>query len=164
MDTLDDYLLKLLYKYSPKIFKTINKKFYSFSNKLIISNKIPDVVFNKINPERIRNLTVYNNIFIKDDDIKKMINLKHLNLSSNKNITNNGIKDLNKISTLCLFDNNNITDDGIKNLKNLKYLDIRNMLIKDNTYGDLISEELKDELKKRNVKIITLKHKNIVLY
>jgi Leucine-rich repeat (LRR) protein len=59
---------------------------------------------------------------LTDEEIKKLVNLRELNLWNNEKITDLGIKNLVNLRKLDLAWNEKITDKGIKNLVNLKVL------------------------------------------
>src|SRR5436853_6297836 len=64
------------------------------------------------------------NKFPKLTNLKKLTDLRRLDLGSNENIYDQDISNLTNLERLYLNCNKNITDDGIKNLTNLKRLDL----------------------------------------
>ena len=113
--------------------------YYSKISLYLISsdyNFIPDYIytlsskFNKFNNIGIKKLTnlrkldLTNNNSILDDGIKKLINLTDLDLSYNKSISNSGIEKLTNLTNLGLNYTLGISNTGITNLTNLNTLSL----------------------------------------
>lgn len=63
-------------------------------------------------------------VLVTNREIKKLTNLKELDLMYNSVIGDDGIKNLTNLRSLSIMENYRITDDGIKNLTNLRELNL----------------------------------------
>jgi hypothetical protein len=63
---------------------------------------------------------------ISDRNIKKLINIKKLDISYNCKVTNLGIKGLTNLTSLNIECNDNIRNSSVERLINLKYLNMEN--------------------------------------
>jgi Leucine-rich repeat (LRR) protein len=136
-----------------------NKKVYSLENKQcnvsqtygsMITNKYLSFLYKNL---EITELNISGNLFVTDEGIKHLINLKKINICGTKItdegikdlknlrelhindgfynlVTNNGIKDLKKLEKLCIA-HSLITEEGVKNLEELKFLSIHHTRIGD---------------------------------
>ena len=82
---------------------------------------------------------------ITDLGVKRLSNLRSLNLYYNERITDLGVKKLSNLSKLNLEYNNMITDSGIKGLKNLKEIYL---------CESKITMKMENELRMNGVKVL----------
>ena len=163
MDYLSKDIVIIIFKYDPKSCKLLNKKFYSCSTKLnIFKNGITSKILNSFPYSKIYSLNLNSNIYINNEDLKKLSNLTCLSLSCNNKITDEGIKDLSNLKRLSLFQNDKISGNAIKDLNNLKYLDYRGF---NGNNNNLLDNKVANKLKKNNCKIILYDlNKRTVIY